>query len=65
MWVCIFHRVFYVYYMIFNKDIIHEMGVKIADKLIYINIPTNSYVVFRNIIRDPTKQSLSRSFLNI
>ena len=29
------------------------------------NIPTNSYVVFRNIIRDPTKQSLSGSFLNI
>ena len=28
------------------------------------NIPTNSYVVFRNIIRDPTEQSSSGSFLN-
>ena len=28
------------------------------------NIPTNSYVVFRNI-RDPTEQSSSRSFLNL
>ena len=28
------------------------------------NIPTNSYVVFRSIIRDPTKHSLSGSFLN-
>ena len=26
---------------------------------ILLNIPTNSYVVFRNIIRDPTKHSLS------
>ena len=29
------------------------------------NIHTNSYVVFRNIIRDPTKHSLSGSFLNV
>ena len=29
----------------------------------YVNIPTNSYVVFRNI-RDPTEQSSSDSFLN-
>ena len=30
-----------------------------------MNIPTNSYVVFRNIIRDPTEQSSSGSFLNM
>ena len=28
------------------------------------NIPTNSYVVFRNIIRDPDKRRLSGSSLN-
>ena len=35
-----------------------------SNKTMKTNIPTNSYVVFRNIIRDPTEQSSSGSFLN-